>query len=84
MVEAWDHDKRAKIKRKIDDAAEIARRKLGARGVIVIAYFDDHGYVHCQDGCTVELPADILYLYQNMVKAYTIMDESGGEDVVVQ
>lgn len=84
MAEAWSKEKRAKMSDKLCEAARIAARKLGARGVIVIAFWEDGNYIHAQDGWTDELPDLPINIYKQLISIYGMIDASGGEDVAVQ
>jgi hypothetical protein len=48
----WTPEKRSSVKRKIDKEAARAAARLGAKTVLVIAFFADGEYLHLQDGGT--------------------------------
>lgn len=85
-VKLWAQAKRDKVKRQLDQEAENLARRVKADAMVVIAFWaDGERGAHCQDGFTQRLPADLLTIYMNMVKAHNIMRNSpDGEDVVVQ
>jgi len=62
----WSRQHRRMMKRRIDDGAERLKFLLGARDVLVVAWFNDRiepGYLHSQDGGTAPMPPHQVYHY---------------------
>lgn len=82
MPEAWPMEKRSALKRRIDKEADRAAARLGASGVVVIAFFSDGQHMHMLDGGRA--PMKFADLYQQMVQLTSVLKASGGEDVSLQ
>lgn len=80
-MKPWDKEKRAQVKRKIDKEARRAADRLGAQGVMIIAFFKQGEYAHVLDGGEAPMPYEEVY--KKMVTGYGVVKESGGEDVEV-
>lgn len=78
----WTPAKRQNVKRKIDKEADRAAARLGAKAVVIIAFFPDGEYLHMQDGGTA--PMELQKLYQQLATAHHVVEEAGGADVPVQ
>jgi hypothetical protein len=78
----WTPEKRSQVKRKIDKEAARAAARLGAKTVVIVAFFQDGNCMHMQDGGSAPMPFDKLY--KQLSLAMTILDQSGGEDVRLQ
>jgi hypothetical protein len=75
----WTTERRATVKRKIDKEAERAAIRIGAKSVVIIAFFSDGEYLHLQDGGNSPVPN----LYEHLATARQVLDESGGADVAL-
>jgi hypothetical protein len=80
-MKPWAPEKRNFVKRKIDKEAARAAARLGAKSVLIIAFFEDGEFLHMQDGGTA--PMSTADLYKKLATAEIILDESGGEDVAL-
>lgn len=78
----WDEDRRARVKAKIDKESARAAARLGAEGVVIVAFFAEGEYLHMQDGGKSPMP--FKELYQKLLAARQLLEESGGEDVKIQ
>jgi hypothetical protein len=78
----WPMEKRSRVTRKIEKEAARAAARLGAEGVVIIAFFKDGEYFHMQDAGSAPMP--LSDLYKQMVSAREVLGESGGEDVALQ
>jgi NADPH-dependent 2,4-dienoyl-CoA reductase/sulfur reductase-like enzyme len=80
-MKPWPPEKRSAVKRKIDKEAARAAARLGARSVLIVAFFADGEYLHMQDGGTAPMAA--AELYKKLATSTTILEESGGNDVAL-
>lgn len=78
----WTPEKRTKVKRRIDDEADLAAKRLGASHVTIIAFYEQGEYTHMMDGGTA--PSGMDDVYKLMLSVRNILKESGGEDIKVQ
>lgn len=77
----WSQERRAAKRQKIDKEADRAAARLGASGVVIIAFFEDGEYLHTQDGGKSPMP--FIDLYKTMAVATQVMNESeeGGVNI---
>jgi hypothetical protein len=61
LIKPWPADKCAKTQAKIDKEARRTATRLGARCCVVVAFFEDGGYYHMQDGGQSPMPVEQLY-----------------------
>lgn len=77
----WTPEKRSAIKQKIDKECARAAARLGAKSVVIVAFFADGEYLHMQNGG--KAPMASVDLWRRLATAETILDESGGADVAL-
>lgn len=79
----WSMEKRSRTAAKIEKEAARAAARLGAKHVVIIAFFRDGEYLHMQDAAT-DLPMSLPDLYKKMISMNDVLDASGGKDVALQ
>lgn len=77
----WAPEKRSAVKRKIDREAARAAARLGAKSVLIVAFFPDGEYLHMLDGGTAPMPT--AELYKKLATVETVLAESCGKDVAL-
>lgn len=60
-MEPWDLGRRARAKAKIDKEAARAAARLGAEGVVIVAFYPDGDHFHMLDGGKSPMPLKELY-----------------------
>ena len=80
-MQPWSIEKRDRTNRKIEKEADRAAARLGAKHVVIIAFFEDSEYLHMQDGGKAPMPLE--QLYKQMLSVRHVLDASGGEDVAM-
>ena len=78
----WPMEKRQRIGRRIVKEAERTARRIGAKGVVIIAFFQEGEYVHVQDGGVSPVPFQDLY--KRMLAGHDMMETAGSDDVNLQ
>ena len=68
LIKPWSKEKRTYTQGKIDDAARAVAKKLKAKCCVIVAFFEDGGYYHMQDGGQAPMPIDQLYRHLVAIK----------------
>ena len=80
-VTPWTPEKRKKVNDEIAKQAEKVAKRIGCRGVVIIAFFPDGNNMHVEEAGRAPMP--FKELHQKMTTAYEVLEASGGEDVAV-
>lgn len=78
-MQPWDMARRQRVKAKIDKEAARAAARLGAQGVVIVAFFADGDHLHMQDGGMSPVP--FAELYKTLLTATEAQAASPGKDV---
>lgn len=75
----WDQERRERLAAKIRKEADRAAARIGAEGVVMVAFFPDGEHFHVLDGGKSPMP--FLDLYKMLVTVTEAQEGSPGKDV---
>ena len=77
----WPMEKRSRVTDKIKKEAARVAERIGAKHVVIIAFFPEGEYMHMQDAGNP--PMDYGKLYHHLATAHAVTAASGGEDIAL-
>jgi len=82
MSEPWAMERRSAKVEKIRRECSRAAARLGASGVIMIAFFKDGDSFHMMDS-EAHSPIPMADAYRHLLSAISMLADSGGKDIAV-